>query len=457
MTEKLGAAPKIAVVGGGSYQWGTKIIQDVALNEDLRGSVLTLHDIDPEALDDLYRWGVKMVGLAGSDLALEKTDDLDEALSGADFVVLCISTGGLDAMAPDVEIPARYGVIQTVGDTVGPGGLFRGLRNIPVVVDIARAMEERCPDAVMLNLTNPMTTLTRAMSKTTQVRCIGLCHELFSTLAMLSWMFDVPEEALDVKVAGVNHFIWITRVAVRGKDVTKEAFRRISDGEAREISLEKAGDDPDPFINTWGFRTELCRIYGYLPAAGDRHLCEFLPGYLSDERDRQRLDLRVTTIDVRRERLAESREQVRRMIDGEEPINLERSREEISDIISAMVTGKNSINIANLPNEGQIRDLPAGAVVETYGAISGLGASGVAFGELPAPIAGLVHPHVLNQEMIVEAGLTGDRDLAFQAFLNDPLVSHHPEARNMFEEMFEAHSQYLPHFGESSGLRAGSR
>ncbi len=457
MTEQRGAAPKIAVIGGGSYQWGTKIIQDVALNEDLRGSVLTLHDIDPEALDDLYRWGEKMAGLAGADLTLEKTGDLDEALRGADFVVLCISTGGLDAMAHDIEIPARYGVIQTVGDTVGPGGLFRALRNIPVVVDIARLMEERCPDAVMLNLTNPMTTLTRAMSKTTQARCVGLCHELFSTLAMLSGLFDVPEEGLDVQVAGVNHFIWITRVAVRGKDVTQEAFRRISDGEAREIALEKAGDDPDPFINTWGFRTELCQIYGYLPAAGDRHLCEFLPGYLADERERERLDLRVTTIDVRREKLAESRGRVRRMIDGEEPIDLERSREEISDIIAAMVTGKSSVNIVNLPNEGQIRDLPTGAVVETYGAISGLGASGVAFGELPAPIAGLVHPHVLNQEMIVEAGLTGDRDLAFQAFLNDPLVSHHPEARNMFEEMFEAQSRYLPQFGESSGLRASHR
>jgi alpha-galactosidase/6-phospho-beta-glucosidase family protein len=455
VTEQRGAAPKIAVVGGGSYQWGTKIIQDVALNEDLRGSVLTLHDIDPEALDDLYRWGEKMVGLAGADLALEKTGDLEEALGGADFVVLCISTGGLDAMAHDVEIPARYGVIQTVGDTVGPGGLFRALRNIPVVVDIARAMQERCPDAVMLNLTNPMTTLTRAMSRTAQVRCIGLCHELFSTLAMLSGMFDVPEEALDVKVAGVNHFIWITRVSVRGKDVTEEAFRRISDGEAREIALQYAGGDSDPFINTWGFRTELCRIYGYLPAAGDRHLCEFLPGYLADERER--LDLRVTTIDVRREKLAESRGRVRRMIDGEEPIDLERSREEISDIISAMVTGKNSVNIVNLPNEGQIRDLPAGAVVETYGAISGLGASGVAFGDLPAPIAALVYPHVINQEMIVEAGLRGDRDLAFQAFLNDPLVSHHPEARSMFEEMFEAHSRYLPQFEESSGLRAGYR
>jgi alpha-galactosidase/6-phospho-beta-glucosidase family protein len=457
MNEKQGPAPKIAVVGGGSYQWGTKIIQDVALNEDLRGSTLTLHDIDPEALDDLYRWGEKMVGLAGADLTLEKTADLDETLGGADFVVLCISTGGLDAMAHDIEIPARYGVVQTVGDTVGPGGLFRALRNIPVVVEIARAMQERCPGAVMLNLTNPMTTLTRAISKTTQVRCIGLCHELFSTLAMLSGMFDVPEEALDVKVAGVNHFIWITGVAVRGRDVTQEAFRLISGGEAREIAQEKAGDDPDPFINTWGFRTELCRIYNYLPAAGDRHLCEFLPGYLADERERERLDLRVTTIDVRREKLTESKDQVRRMIEGEEPIDLERSREEISDIISAMVTGKSSVNIVNLPNEGQIRDLPAGAVVETYGAISGLGASGVAFGELPSPIAALVHPHVINQEMIVEAGLTGDRDLAFQAFVNDPLVSHHPESQNMFEEMFEAHSRYLPCFGESSGLRASYR
>src|SRR5918999_1178810 len=209
VTEQDGVAPKIAVVGGGSYQWGPKIIQDVALSDDLQGSILTLHDIDSEALDDLYRWGEKMAALAGADLVLERTGDLDEALSGANFVVLCISTGGLDAMSHDLEIPARYGVVQTGGDTGGPGGLFPAL----------------------LNLTNPMTTLTRAISKTTQVRCIGLCHELFSTLAVLSKMFDVPEEALDVRVAGVNHFIWVTRVAVRGKDVTRETFRRIADGE----------------------------------------------------------------------------------------------------------------------------------------------------------------------------------------------------------------------------------
>jgi alpha-galactosidase/6-phospho-beta-glucosidase family protein len=438
--------PRIAFVGGGSYQWGPKIIQDVALNEELRGGTLILHDTNDEALEDMYQWGTRALDVARADLELEKTQRLEEALRGADFVVLSISTGGLDATALDLEIPARYGVVQTVGDTVGPGGLFRGLRNIPVVVEIARAMEEYCTEAVLLNLTNPLTVLTRAVSKATSTRAVGLCHELFSTLGMLSRMFDVPEEAINVRVAGVNHFIWVTEVAVSGRDVTGEAFRRISGGEAREISRSDAEGDTDPFTSTWGFRTELCRLYGYLPAAGDRHVCEFLPGYLRDEKERERLDLRVTTVGVRRERLAADRESVRLMIRGAKPIPTGRSREEISDIMAAMWTGEDSVNIVNLPNAGQVRDLPLGAVVETYGALNGTGASGIVFGELPPPVAALVHPHVFNQEAIVQAGLTGDMDLAFHAFLNDPLAGSGPDARKMFEAMFEAQREYLPQF-----------
>ncbi|HJQ29662.1 MAG TPA: hypothetical protein VJ827_09980, partial [Rubrobacter sp.] len=430
--------PKIAFVGGGSYQWGPKILLDVALNDELRGGRLVLHDINPEALDDMFEWGTKALEQAEADLKLEKSQRLDEALEGADFVVLSISTGGLDATALDLEVPARYGVVQTVGDTVGPGGHFRALRNIPIVVDIARAMERACPDAVLLNLTNPLTALTRAVTKATSIRAVGLCHELFSTLGMLSKMFDAPEEAINVRVAGINHFIWVTDVSVHGRDVTEEAFRRISGGEAREMALAEAAGDTDPFVNTWGFRSELCRLYGYLPAAGDRHMCEFLPGYLRDERERERLDLRVTTVDVRRERLAADRDRVRRMVQGQEPIPAGRSREEISDIIAAMWTGENSVNIVNLPNEGQIRDLPLGAVVETYGALNGAGASGIVFGELPPPVAALVHPHVFNQEATVNAGLTGDRDLAHKAFLNDPLVGNGPDASRMFEEMLDA-------------------
>ena len=442
--------PKIAFVGGGSYQWGPKIILDVALNEDLRGGRLILHDINAEALDDMFDWGTKALSQADADLKLEKTLQLEEALEGADFVVLSISTGGLEATAHDLEIPAKYGVVQTVGDTVGPGGHFRALRNIPVVVEIARSMERVCPDAVLLNLTNPLTALTRAVTKATSIRAVGLCHELFSTLGLLSKMFDEPEEAINVRVAGVNHFIWVTDVSVQGHGVTEETFRRISGGEAREIALVDAGGDTDPFVNTWGFRTELCGLYGNLPAAGDRHLCEFLPGYLSDERERERLDLRVTTVDIRRERLAADRDQVRRMIQGEKPIPTRRSREEVSDIMAAMWTGEDSVNIVNLPNAGQVRDLPLGAVVETYGAINGGGASGVVFGALPPPIAALVHPHAFNQEAVVQAGLTGDRDLAFRAFLNDPLVASQPDARQMFEEMFEAQATYLPQFEKTS-------
>ncbi len=438
--------PKIAFIGGGSYQWGPKLILDIALNENLRGGLLTLHDINREALEDMFSWAEKAVEAAGSDLRLEKAAQLEQALEGADFVILSISTGGLEAMTHDLEIPARYGVVQTVGDTVGPGGLFRALRNIPVVVGIARAMEECCPDALMLNLTNPMTVLTRAVNKATSVRCVGLCHELFSTLGMLSEMFEVPEEALSVRVAGINHFIWVTGVAVYGRNITEEAFRRIAEGEARGIALEKAGGNPDPFINTWGIRSELCRLYGYLPAAGDRHVCEFVPGYLYYERERERLDLRLTTIDTRREHLAANRERVRRVINGEEPVEVERSREEISDIIASIWTGEDSINIVNLPNRGQISGLPRGAVVETYGAINGLGACGIAFGELPSVIAAMIYPHVFNQETIVHAGLSGDKELAFRAFANDPLIGHHPDSRSMFEEMFEAHSGYLTQF-----------
>jgi alpha-galactosidase/6-phospho-beta-glucosidase family protein len=173
-------------------------------------------------------------------------------------VVLSISTGGLDATALDLEIPARYGVVQTVGDTVGPGSLFRGLRNIPVVVEIARAMEEYCADAVLLNLTNPLTVLTRAVSKATSIVSVGLCHKLFSTLGMLSTMFEVPEESINVRVAGVNHFIWVTEVAVRGRDVTGEAFRRISGGEAREISLSETPRGTPTPLRTPGASAPSC-------------------------------------------------------------------------------------------------------------------------------------------------------------------------------------------------------
>ena len=168
------AAVKIVIIGGGSYAWGPLFIRDIATTPDLAGSTILLHDIDPGPLDLVYALGEKIIrAVPGDPFTLERTLDLDEALQGADFVILTITTGGLEAMRHDVEIPYKYDVFQPVGDTVGPGGLSRALRNIPVVVDIARRMEDLCPNAWLLNYSNPMTTLCRAVTRATSPAFCG--------------------------------------------------------------------------------------------------------------------------------------------------------------------------------------------------------------------------------------------------------------------------------------------
>jgi alpha-galactosidase len=171
-------ALRICIVGGGSYNWGPTLLTDLAVTPGIAGTVV-LHDTDPAAAEDLRRLGKTIVAAAGVELEVVTSPDLRESLTGADIVVVTITTGGLEATRRDIHVPAMYGIEQTVGDTVGPGGLARALRNIPVMVDLARMMEEVCPDAWLLNLTNPMATLVRAVVETTRIKTVGLCHEVF--------------------------------------------------------------------------------------------------------------------------------------------------------------------------------------------------------------------------------------------------------------------------------------
>src|ERR1043166_6181659 len=173
------AKARICFIGGGSYNWMPKLLGDLALTPDLEGTVV-LHDIHPQALQDIEQYGRKAFARAGSNFAIETTPELEQGLDGADFVVVTITTGGLDTMALDLSIPEKYGIYQSVGDTVGPGGLARALRNVPVMVGIAEAMQRNCPNAWMLNLTNPLTVLTRVVNMTApKIKAMGLCHELF--------------------------------------------------------------------------------------------------------------------------------------------------------------------------------------------------------------------------------------------------------------------------------------
>lgn len=436
---------RICFIGGGSYNWMPKLLGDLALTPDLAGSVV-LHDLNATALDDIRRYGQRVFERTGSHFNIETTTDLDRALDGAQFVVVTITTGGLDTMALDLDIPERYGVFQSVGDTVGPGGLSRALRNVPVLVGIAQAMERRCPEAWMLNLTNPLTVLTRAVTLTTRIKAMGLCHELFGVRGALMRQFGASVDDFEMSVAGVNHLIWILNMTIRGRDGLQMVREMAAEGGTPPLPPGR-GDWHEPFVDRWKLKLKLFELFGALPAAGDRHLAEFFPYFLLEETG-QGADygVQLTRIAHRRQQVASARSAVHAAIAAPELPSVTRSSEATADIVSAVVNGRSVRTIVNLPNTGQIDNLPRGAVVETLAEITSAGAHPLVVGALPLGVLSTLQPHVVNQELIVRSALEGDRQLALQAMANDPLVHDMGKAELMLDELLAAHAEYLPQF-----------
>jgi alpha-galactosidase/6-phospho-beta-glucosidase family protein len=438
------AETRICFIGGGSYNWMPKLLGDLALTSDLSGTVI-LHDLNPTALDDIERYGRKTFASTGSSFSIETTTDFDTALDGAEFVVVTITTGGLPTMKLDLDIPERYGIYQSVGDTVGPGGLSRALRNVPVMVGLAQAMERRCPDAWMLNLTNPLTVLTRAVTMTTSIKAMGLCHELFGVRGGLMRIFDAAVADFEMRVAGVNHLIWILDMTIRGRDGLQMVRDFMAEGREYPVPPTR-GDWHEPFVDRWKLKLELFDLYDALPAAGDRHLAEFFPYYLTDA-THQGADygVQLTRIPHREKQVASARDAVHAAISSDFP-PVTRSHEATADIVSAVANGRSVRTIVNLPNTGQISNLPRDAVVETLAEITSAGAQPLTVGALPLGVLSTLEPHVVNQEMIVRAALEGDRKLALQAMANDPLVHDLRKARAILDELLVAHERYLPQF-----------
>jgi alpha-galactosidase/6-phospho-beta-glucosidase family protein len=356
-----------------------------------------------------------------------------------------ITTGGLPTMALDLDIPEKYGVYQSVGDTVGPGGLSRALRNVPVMVGIAQAMERRCPDAWMLNLTNPLTVLTRVVTMTTRIKAMGLCHELFGVRGGLMRILGGGVADFEMRVAGINHLIWLLDLTLKGQDALQLVRDFASEGRSLPLPPSR-GEWHEPFVDRWKLKLKLFELYGALPAAGDRHLAEFFPYFLTDA-TRQGADfgVQLTRISHRERQVEAAREAVHAAIAGELP-PLARSPEATADLVSAVANGRSVRTIVNLPNTGQIDNLPRGAVVETLAEITSAGAQPLTVGPLPPGVLSTLEPHVVNQEMIAQAALEGDRRLALQAMVNDPLVHDLEKARAILDGLLAAHEQYLPQF-----------
>jgi alpha-galactosidase len=423
---------KIVLIGGGSYAWAPTIIRDIVVTDDLEGSTIVLHDIDAKSLDVMLSLGKMMIERSGKKFGIEATTNRRQALQDAEFMVLTISTGGLEAMRHDLEIPLKYGIYQSVGDTVGPGGISRTLRNIPVVLEMAKDMDDLCPDAWFINYSNPMTTICRAVTKTTKIKTIGLCHGLNEVVFMLRSIFEVKRDnEMYLKAAGINHLPWIIELSVRGEDgfqLLREYIRR------NGISISPV-------------KLELFKIYGCLPGTGDRHVAEFFPYFLTKEAGAgSKYGVRLTTIEDRYRGRERQIEIVNKMLSGEIGIEMKKSAETASNIISAIVNGRYEVEVLNLPNKGQVNNLQREAIVETYGLVGPGGAEGIAIGDVPPAVQAILHQHIVKHELTVEASLKGDRELALQAMLLDPLVRDFETAGKMLDELLEANKGYLPQF-----------
>jgi alpha-galactosidase/6-phospho-beta-glucosidase family protein len=411
-----------------------------------------LHDINPSAMGEIEQYGRRLMSARGADFTFETTTELDRALTDAEFVVVTLTTGGLETMRQDLEIPERYGIYQSVGDTVGPGGLSRALRNVPVLVGIAEAMQRRCPDAWMLNLTNPMTVLTRAVSLTGQ-KVIGLCHELFGVRGGLMRMFDAHVDDFQFRVAGINHLIWILDMTIRGQDGLQMVRDFVASGRPLPVPPPRS-DWHEPFVDRWKLKLDLFDVYGALPAAGDRHLAEFFPGFLNAATNfGADYGVQLTKIPHRQRQNAQAREGVLNALQGDFP-TVTRSHEATADIVSAVANGRSVRTIVNLPNVGQIDNLPRGAVVETLAEITSTGAIPHSMGALPLGVLNTLQQHVANQEMLVRAALQGDRKLALEAMFHDPLVPDLRTARALLNDLLEAHREFLPRFARRVAVAA---
>lgn len=458
-------APRICFVGGGSYQWIPKLILDLADAASLAEAEIVIHDIDPAPIEPMVDLVRHIATVRGVGFTSWGTTDRRVAVAGADYVVVCISTGGLDSMQHDIAIPERYGIKQPVGDTVGPGGIARALRNIPVMVAIARDVEELAPEAWLLNLTNPMTTLTRAVHRTTEVTAIGLCHEVTLTQYTLSLLFGCDMRSIDLWVAGVNHLPFITRIDIDGTDGLARLRDLLDDDAALAAPLDLPAFVGHESISAGGeftvgsilasnrVKVELFRRFGVLPAAGDRHLVEFFPGFLTEESEwGARWGVALTRMDDRRQWLAHYQREFADLR-AAESIPRQPSGEMVAAIIDSRLRDKRRHLPLNIANAGQVPDLADDVVVESIVTIDSDGARGRDADAVPTVLAEQLRRVAAEQELVVDAALTGDRETVFEAMLLDPLASRidYDALGHLTDDLLAATRAWLPQFASGRG------
>lgn len=452
----------IAYIGGGSRGWAWTFMTDLALEDKLNGTI-RLYDIDKKAAANNAAIGnhVSAQKEAIGDWKYVVSDSLEDALTGADFVVISIMPGTFEEMAVDVHMPERLGIWQSVGDTAGPGGIMRALRTLPMFVEIAEAIKAYSPNAWVINYTNPMSLCVKTLYHVyPDIKAFGCCHEVFGTQEFLCGVLKaeglVEDKAdrhdIHTNVLGINHFTWFDKASYKGIDIfpvfkeyVSKNFEKGYDSGITENWLNKH------FICKHRVKMDLFNKYGLIAAAGDRHLAEFMPGdtYLNSPETVKDWDFDLTPVSWRQEDLVKKLEKAGRLAAFEEEIVLKPTGEEGILLMKALCGLERVVSNVNIPNTYlQIGNLPKEAVVETNAVFEKDCIRPVYAGNIPDNVRKLIMPHVTNHELTLEAALACNRELVYRAFENDPLVKARncskEEIKALIEDMLEGTRKYLP-------------
>ncbi|MFD2922460.1 alpha-glucosidase/alpha-galactosidase [Halobacillus naozhouensis] len=436
---------KITFLGAGSTIFAKNVLGDCMLTPSIQGFEFALYDIDLQRLKDSENMLNNLKKSLGSDVTVKSYTDRKEALRDAKYVVNAIQVGGYKpSTVIDFEIPKKYGLRQTIGDTVGVGGIFRSLRTIPVMLDFAKDMKEVCPDAWFLNYTNPMASLTGAMLRYTGIKTVGLCHSVQAAIPDLFKSLNMDTEGVQWKIAGINHLAWLLEVSKDGRDLYPEIKKR---------AVAKQQEKHEDMI-----RFELMNRFGYYVTESSEHNAEYHPYFIKNNYPDliKKFNIPLDEYPRRCEEQIEKWEKMREDVVNNQNLTHERTHEYASYIIEAMETDKPFRIHGNVLNTGGlISNLPANSVVEVPCLVDRNGVNPCYVGDLPEQLAALNRTNINTQLLTIEAAMTGNREHIYHAAMLDPHTASElsiDDIVSLCDDLIEAHGEMLPNFQQEKTL-----
>ena len=402
------AHPKITLIGAGSTVFAQALLTDILSFPELAESHISLHDIDPERLRTSERMARKLAEQLGAHPHFEATTDRRAALTGANYAICMIQVGGYrPATVIDFDIPKRYGLRQTIADTLGIGGIMRAVRTIPVLLDICHDMEDVCPGATLLQYSNPMAMNCWAINRASSIKTVGLCHSVFHTAHELARDIGVPAEEINYLCAGINHMAFYLRFERNGEDLYPR-IRQVID--EHRVPVENQ------------VRYDIFKRLGYFVTESSEHFSEYVPWFIKRDRPDliERYKIPLDEYIRRCEEQIAGWELLRDCLEGDEPLAVQCSQEYGAYIIHSMETGTPRLIYGNVPNDGLIDNLPAGCCVEVPCLVDRNGIQPTHIGALPPQLAALMTTNVNVQGLTVEAALTRRREHLYHAAMLDP-------------------------------------